>query len=657
MKVGLLCLAWLGLAAAITLQSDDAERPTTKVVKLLKTMQETVESEGKADEETYDKFKCWCHENTDAKTKAAAEAETTARELKARVEELAAQSERLKGEIEKAEDEVAKNEAALDTATELRKQQNKEYLDDRERLEGDLSGVKSAQSAISSPEAGAFLQSKSGVVRPVLQQLMKDHFAKLSRDDRETLKSFLQRGDGFDGVKGVLDGLVDDFSQELVTLKQDEETSLAQFTELSAAKVAEIKAGTAQVEAKKGERADANEEHAQKKRAIKDTEALMGADLSFVDDVKKQCAEMDAEWDERQKIRAEEAEGISKAIEILDAEDAHANFKKTFSFLQHSAKSEPEGKAKAASAARVLAEAAHSDPRLAALAMQTKIDKFTKVKKAMDDMVFTLTKEQEDEVKQKDFCVQEFQENEVETADKTRLKTSLLAKEQAIDVKKPQSEMETLAGEVAEMQKQLKLAGQNREKENEEFQQLVEDQRKTQKLLQDALDVLGKFYKKEAMIQLHAVHARAGPESPNGFKDYKANEKSFGVLSMLQKLIADSKAMEAESLRAEKSAQKAYEAFSADTTASVEKKEAAISDKKAEKARLEKTLVQTRQGREGAEDALENLANTKAGLHESCDFLMQNFEARQAARSEEMDSVKKAKAILSGATFAEIQLD
>ena len=44
---------------------------------------------------------------------------------------------------------------------------------------------------------------------------------------------------------------MDDFSQELVTLKEDEETSLAQFTELSAAKSAEIKAGTAMVEAKK----------------------------------------------------------------------------------------------------------------------------------------------------------------------------------------------------------------------------------------------------------------------------------------------------------------------------------------------------------------------------------------------------------------------
>ena len=129
----------------------------------------------------------------------------------------------------------------------------------------------------------------------------------------------------------------DDFTEELGKLKDDEATALAQFEDLRAAKKAEIKAGEAQVEAKKTERAETNEEHAQKKRAIKDTEALMGADLSFVDDVKKQCAEMDADWDERQKIRAAEAEGIAKAIEILDADDAHANFAKTFSFLQDTA--------------------------------------------------------------------------------------------------------------------------------------------------------------------------------------------------------------------------------------------------------------------------------------------------------------------------------
>ncbi|CAE7809914.1 unnamed protein product, partial [Symbiodinium necroappetens] len=54
---------------------------------------------------------------------------------------------------------------------------------------------------------------------------------------------------------------------------------------------------------------------------IKDTEGVLGSDLSFVGEVKKQCAEMDAEWDERQKTRGEEAEAISKAIEILDADE------------------------------------------------------------------------------------------------------------------------------------------------------------------------------------------------------------------------------------------------------------------------------------------------------------------------------------------------
>lgn len=32
----------------------------------------------------------------------------------------------------------------------------------------------------------------------------------------------------------------------------------------------------------------------------------------FVEEVKKQCADMDAQWDERQKTRAEETEAISK---------------------------------------------------------------------------------------------------------------------------------------------------------------------------------------------------------------------------------------------------------------------------------------------------------------------------------------------------------
>eukprot|EP00913_Durusdinium_trenchii_P025428 g23872.t1 len=113
--------------------ADGTKRPTTKVVKLLQGMkdreqQEQLEADSKADEETYDKYKCWCDDNMKNKAILPRDASQTSScwLSQERVEFLQATSLRLKGEIETAEDEVAKNQAALDTATALRAQQAKE---------------------------------------------------------------------------------------------------------------------------------------------------------------------------------------------------------------------------------------------------------------------------------------------------------------------------------------------------------------------------------------------------------------------------------------------------------------------------------------------------------------------------------------------------
>merc|ERR1712196_572435 len=109
----------------------------------------------------------------------------------------------------------------------------------------------------------------------------------------------------------------------------------------------------------------------------------------------------------------------------------------------------------------------------------------------------------------------------------------------------------------------------------------VADQRATQKLLQAALGVLKGFYeKKAAAAALVQKQEPAGPPPPPGFKEYKNNAASGGVM-------------------------------------------------------LE----------------LEQLSNYKAQLHSSCDFVMKNFEIRQTARDEEVEALRQAKAILSGAKF------
>merc|ERR1719214_196742 len=191
----------------------------------------------------------------------------------------------------------------------------------------------------------------------------------------------------------------------------------------------------------------------------------------------------DSEWEERQKTRQLEMEACSKALAVLSSDDAHDLFTKTFnpSFM------EMQSSERRAQASKLLTTVAQKvqNPRLATLAVRVRLDAFTRVKKAIDDMVAQLLKEKEDEIKHKDFCVDEFNTNELQTEKKEREKSDLTAKIEDLEltIKTLAEAIETLKSEVAEMQVQLKRAGEDREKENKEFQMTVADQRATQKLL------------------------------------------------------------------------------------------------------------------------------------------------------------------------------
>merc|ERR1712050_31062 len=207
---------------------------------------------------------------------------------------------------------------------------------------------------------------------------------------------------------------------------------------------------------------------------------------------------------------------------------------------------------------------------------------------------------------------------------------------------------------IAEMQVQLKRAGEDREKQNKEFQMTVADQRETQKLLKAALNVLQDFYgKKTTAASLVQKQEPVGPPPPPGFEGYKNNAASGGVVSMIQQIISDAKAMEAEAIRSEEDAQKAYEDFVKETNNSIEAKSKDIVNKSETKAKAETDLVEAKKAKEGVLLELEHLANYNAELQQSCNFVLKNFDIRQTARDEEVEALRQAKAILSGAKFEE----
>merc|ERR1712060_791798 len=171
-----------------------------------------------------------------------------------------------------------------------------------------------------------------------------------------------------------------------------------------------------------------------------------------------------------------------------------------------------------ASLLKVVAEKLHS-PRLATLAFKVRLDAFTRVKKAIDDMIAQLLKEKNDEIKHKDFCVDELNTNQLQTEKKEREKQDLitLIEDLELKIKTLHEEIEALKAEIAEMQLQLKRAGENREAENKEFQMTVADQRETQRLLQAALNVLSEFYGKKEAALLQKQEPVGPPPPPPGF--------------------------------------------------------------------------------------------------------------------------------------------
>merc|ERR1719454_2047128 len=106
---------------------------------------------------------------------------------------------------------------------------------------------------------------------------------------------------------------------------------------------------------------------------------------------------------------------------------------------------------------------------------------------------------------------------------------------------------------------------------------------------------------------------------PPGFKDYKKNAAAGGVTGMIQQIINDAKAMEADAIRSEEDAQKAYEDFVKETNASIEAKSKEMINKTEEKAKAEADLTESNESKENVLLELEQLSNYNAELHQSCD--------------------------------------
>mmetsp|Transcript_14679 Transcript_14679/g.26004 ORF Transcript_14679/g.26004 Transcript_14679/m.26004 type:complete len:105 (+) Transcript_14679:2-316(+) len=80
-----------------------------------------------------------------------------------------------------------------------------------------------------------------------------------------------------------------------------------------------------------------------------------------------------------------------------------------------------------------------------------------------------------------------------------------------------------------------------------------------------------------------------------------------------------------------------------------------LTEKEASKAELQTSLEGYKESKASGTKELMGLKAYESNLHGECDWLLKYYSVRAEARTGEIDSLKKAKAVLSGADYSLMQ--
>jgi len=693
------CLAVSTSAVGLRGRATLSMNPIRRVVTMMQGMQKKIDEEGKRDQELYDKFMCYCTTGASDLAASVQAAETKMPAVTSALEEASAQKTQLEADLVQHKQDRVDAEDAVKEAAALREKEAAIFAKASGDYKTNIAATGKAIDLISKGAGGSFLQSNAAAVVRTLTINMD-----LSSVDRDMMSSFLSEGQG-EGyapqsgqITGILKQMKDTMEADLADITKTEEESKATYEGLVAAKEKEIAANSKAIEDKTKRLGETGVKIEELKENLEDTSASYEEDKKFLADLDKNCATKTAEYEVVKKTRAEETLAIAGTIKILNDDDALDLFKKALpspSLLQVAHR----GKEVRRLAMKALRGSPDNRLDFISLVLRGKKVSFDKVLAMVDEMVTLLGKEQVDDDEKKAYC-----EEKMDAAEdkKKVLDLDISDLEKAIEETKAfietvTEEIAALATGIKALDKSVIQATDQRKAENEEYKSTMAENSAAVELLGVAKNRLNKFYnpklyvapvKRElseedriavnqggtpppteapgriagtgvavfVQVKAHTQRAddtEAPPPPPEAVGAYmKKGEESTGVLAMVDMLVADLDKEMQEMEVEEKDAQADYEKYvqnSADKRAqdakSIEEKESAKADAEATlgKAELDKKS-------KGAESYA--TAMILRDLHLECDWLLSNFDMRKEARVGEIDSLKKAKAILSGADFA-----
>jgi hypothetical protein len=516
-------LAWGGASGGAT-------NTIAAVVNKLRTMLKDSEAEGDAERVLYAKFKCYCDTNEAEKEKSIADAARLISETEAEMSTLRAENGKLSVEKADMEQQHDQGSTALLQATEMRDAENKHYKEEKAYIEASISSLEDAIDVLSEvggdQTAGAaadhdgqmaadataaakeFLKSTSSLVslnNQVKRALMAAG-AVLPPKDRKKVMSFLAAPGGdysaaSGEIVGILKNMHDTFKENLANTEEAERRALANFKEFETLKTSELSTlsdGIDDREDSMGDKAGSVETNMQ---TLAQTRSDKADDEEFLADLRQQCADKKVEYEERNKIRADEAAAISQAIAILNGDEAFDTFAGATAggvFLQVTEHKGEDRDVRRSVAKNLRALAAKKRSlRIAKVAMMLSAgNPFDKVLEELKKVIARIDKEEAADNEKKEWCLDERAHNDAIIANATTQITALDTQKGLLngDIESLQEVIDETNADIHSMKEAMAEETKSRRAAFVEYNKEMKTMVATTKIVDNAIKTLKKFY-------------------------------------------------------------------------------------------------------------------------------------------------------------------
>jgi hypothetical protein len=674
--------------------------PVQKVIQLLEGMHKQGLAEKQDEEVKFSAYSRWCADTNRVKSEAIAKEQALIEKLTADIIKAAADAAAANADIQELSEDISRWENDNKMARGIREKEaidfaatNQDYAETLDALDRAISTLKKQNY---DRQQASLLQESLALLQTSVKSHANVRFAG------KALSKFLQApttGQGFEhsaanapkragpstseehanfynaapeanayefasgGIVEMMEQLKDKFADEKASLEREEVNAKHSFENLGqtlADNIENAKTVIGRRTAFMNERLQQKAEAEGEKAA---TEADLKADLQYKADQEGLCAAKQSAYDERQKLRGDELDAITQAVEILSSGDVSGAADKHLPAMLLQMKSAVQAKAydplvaAQQQVARLLSARAdkYNSQLLSMLAMRVSADPFKKVKKMIREMISKLMQEATAETEHHGWCQAELGENKITRDTKSAAIDDLSATLEQLnaEIAKLTEEVADLSADVAELSKDRAEATDVREAEHAKNTATVADSKAAQDAVTNALAILSDFYAKagQATALVQGVDNNLPSEdAPETFDEkYTGMQgESGGVLGMLEVIQSDFARLESETSAAEAQAVAEYKKFMNDSEVDKAVKETDIAHKQGLIAKKGSEAQETKKELKTTQEELDAAEAYYKKLTPSCVDTGMTYAERVAKREEEMQSLKEAMEILKG---------